>query len=92
MHDDEWRGLKSCDVGISTAVMDSNVFEDHHHHGASFSPYPLTRSGSGKANQLLNYAQIPRAPIDAFSSNRSTNSSSFSNRYGFSFDARLWFG
>jgi hypothetical protein len=75
LHDDEWRVLKNSDVGISTAVMDSNVFEDHYHHGASFSPYPLTRSGSGKAkHRLLSYAQTPRAPIDAFSSNRSTNS------------------
>jgi hypothetical protein len=46
----------------------------------------LTRSGSGKTNHLLNYAQTPRAPIDAFSSNQSTNSSSFSN-HGFSLDA-----
>jgi len=70
----------------SDAVIDYDALDD----ASANSPYPLVKSGSSKANHLLNYAQTPRAPIDKTpTSNRSLNSLSLNSQdaFGFSFDA-----
>jgi hypothetical protein len=70
---------------------DYETFDD-----APVSPYPLARTGSFKANHLLNYAQTPRgaiapSPTSARSLNSQRSSTSFSSvdfaNTGFSFNA-----